>query len=517
MKYFTYLFKYLAYLFLTGMAISAIINLIISLTKANDHLLLEIVIILLYILIVSIFGFLFYFHKKSIWQFLSVPKKRRLLYLIGTVILIIWQIVMIINLTTYVGWDPQQTLLSVVDRPHMQGWLYDYLSYCPNNLSLYYLFVFIRKFCSITHLPSSMLTINYFNMIIMDIAFLLLILAIKHFTNNRIISLLGFATILFLLGFSPWIIVTYTDTLSLLPVSLGLLALALLIRKRNYYTAILFGLSGSLCFFVKPSSSIYYIAAIIILILVSIIHKNWANIILTALACLTTFLVSISIQLFNTHQTMYPIDSSVTLPATHYLMMGAQGNGSYNLQDVLSDINDPDKANLPHKNITKYCQRVKKMGIIGYSKFLINKFYWTNNDGSLGWGVEGGPDFINQNIRPYSADFGGLLRRFYWPLGDWSWMFYAIAQLIWISATILLVFSFRAVDYLSEITKNWLYLTIFGNNLFLLLFEAGRSRFLIQFLPILIFIIALSLYFLLFKDQSLSHDSVDSNYSVKIN
>ena len=310
---------------------------------------------------------------------------------------------------------------------------------------------------------------------------------------------------------------TYTDTLSLLPVSLGLLALALLIRKRNYYTAILFGLAGSWCFFVKPSSSIYYITAIIILILVSIIHKNWANIILTALACLTTFLVSTGIQLFNTHQTMYPIDSSVSMSPTQYLMMGAQGNGGYNLQDVLSDINDPDKANLPHKNITKYCQRVKKMGIIGYSKFLINKFYWTNNDGSLGWGVEGGPNFINQNIRPYSADFGGLLRRFYWPLGDWSWMFYAIAQLIWISATILLVFSFRAVDYLSEITKNWLYLTIFGNNLFLLLFEAGRSRFLIQFLPILIFMIALSLYFLLFKDQSLSHESVDSNYSVKIN
>lgn len=478
MKHFTYLFKYLAYLFLTGMAIAAIINLIINLTKANDHLLLEIVIILLYLLIISIFGFLFYFHKKSIWQFLSAPKKRRLLYLVGTVILIIWQIVMIINLTTYVGWDP---------------------------------------LCSLTHLPFSMLTINYFNMIIMDIAFLFLILAIKYFTNNRIISLLGFTTILFLLGFSPWIIVTYTDTLSLLPVSLGLLALALLIRKRNYYTATLFGLAGSWCFFVKPSSSIYYITAIIILILVSIIHKNWANIILTATACLTTFLVSTGIQLFNTHQTMYPIDSSVSMSPMQYLVMGAQGNGGYNLQDVLSNINDPDKANLPHKNITKYCQRVKKMGIIGYSKFLINKFYWTNNDGSLGWGVEGGPDFINQNIRPYSADFGGLLRRFYWPLGDCSWMFYAIAQLIWISATILLVFSFRAVDYLSEITKNWLYLTIFGNNLFLLLFEAGRSRFLIQFLPILIFIIALSLYFLLFKDQSFSHDSVDSNYSVKIN
>lgn len=182
------------------MAIATIINLIINLTKANDHLLLEIVIILIYLLIISIFGFLFYFHKKSIWQFLTAPKKRRLLYLVGTVILIIWQIVMIINLTTYVGWDPQQTLLSVVDRSHMQGWLYDYLSYYPNNLSLYYLLIFIRQFCSLIHLPFSMLTINYFNMIIMDIAFLFLILAIKYFTNNRIISLLGFTTILFLLN-----------------------------------------------------------------------------------------------------------------------------------------------------------------------------------------------------------------------------------------------------------------------------------------------------------------------------
>lgn len=182
-------------------------------------------------------------------------------------------------------------------------------------------------------------------------------------------------------------------------------------------------------------------------------------------------------------------------------MMGAQGRGDYNLKDVLSNINDPDKENLPQKNINKYLRRVKKMGIWGYPKFLINKFYWTNHDGSFGWGIEGGPDFINQNIRPYSLDFGGFLRRFYWPLGDLSWTFYTWAQLNWIIATILLVLSFKAIDYLLSLIKNWFYLTIFGNNIFLLLFESGRSRFLIQFLPILTIAIAVAAYFIAFPSS----------------
>ncbi|MBA1435282.1 hypothetical protein EQ827_08560 [Lactobacillus bombi] len=408
---------------------------------------------------------------------------------------------MIVNLTTYVGWDPQQTLLSVIARPQMQGWLHDYLSYDPNNLSLYYLFVFVKNFCSFVHLPFSMLVINYFNMIIIDIAFLFLIIAIKILTNSKTAPLFGLITISTLLGFSPWIIVTYTDTICLLPVSLGILSLALLIKKSNYYAAVILGIAGSCSFFVKPSSCIYYIAAVIILITFQIIYKTWKNIPIILTTILATFLVTSGLHFFNTHQTMYPIDPSLATSPTQYLMMGAQGNGGYNLQDVLSNINDPDKENLPQKNLNEYFNRVQKMGIIGYPKFLINKFYWTNHDGSFGWGTEGGPDFINQTTRPYSSNFGGLLRRFYWPLGDLSWAFYTLAQLIWITATILLVLSFQSIEELSLITKNWLYLSIIGANVFLLLFEAGRSRFLIQFLPVLIIVIANALDFLVSKSS----------------
>lgn len=316
MNHISHCFKYLTYLFFGGMSISAIISLILSLTNAQNKLIPEILVILIYILLISIISFLVYFYKDHLFQILSNKKERKLIYMVGGALLIIWQTVMINNLTTYVGWDPQQTLLSVVARSRMLGWLYNYLSYDPNNLSLYYLFVLIRNFCRLAHLPFSMLVINYFNMLIMYISFLLLIIAIRVFTNNRVIALLGFIAILCLLGFSPWIIVTYTDTICLLPVSLGLLSLALVIKKSNYYVAILLGIAGSLSYFVKPSSSIYYIAAVLALSCYWLFNKSWQNTTMMAVTILTTCLMSMGLQFFNTHQTMYPIDSRLATSPT---------------------------------------------------------------------------------------------------------------------------------------------------------------------------------------------------------
>ncbi|MCO6541168.1 MAG: hypothetical protein J6573_02540 [Lactobacillus sp.] len=463
------------------------LKLIFSLIQAKEHLLSEILTVLIYLTIICILSMLTYFNRHTIGKILENNTLRRFIYVVCFCILLVWQVIMITNLTTFVGWDPQQTLLSLVARPKMGGWLHEYLSYYPNNLAIYYLFAFIQKFCYIFHIPFSMFIINYFNMFIIDLSLVLLCWAIRVLTN-KISALIGFVTIILLFGFSPWIIVTYTDTLSLLPVSFGILAFALLIKGKSYIAALLLGIAGSLSYFVKPSSAIYYIAAIIVLILTSGFDKSGIRrkLLLITVTVLSTIIVSSGLQLFNTHQTMYPLDSHLTTSPTQYLMMGAQGNGGYSLEDVLSNINDPDKQSLPRKNINEYLNRVKKMGIFGYLKFLANKFYQTNSDGSFGWGTEGGPDFINQNTRQYSDDFGGLLRRFYWPLGDLAYIFFTIAQMSWILITILLLLSFKKIERLTLLTKNWLYLTIIGANVFLLLFEAGRSRFLIQFLPVYI-------------------------------
>lgn len=249
------------------------LKLIFSLIQAKEHLLSEILTVLIYLTIICILSMLTYFNRHTIGKILENNTLRRFIYVVCFCILLVWQIIMITNLTTFVGWDPRLTLTSLVARPLLPGWQQNYLSYDPNNLALYYLFAFIRKFCHIFHIPFSMFIINYFNMFIIDLSLILLCWAIRVLTN-KIFALIGFITIILLFGFSPWIIVTYTDTLSLLPASFGILAFALFIKRKSYIAALLLGIAGSLSYFVKPSSAIYYIAAIIVLIMTSCFDKS---------------------------------------------------------------------------------------------------------------------------------------------------------------------------------------------------------------------------------------------------
>lgn len=80
MNHISHCFKYLTYLFFGGMSISAIISLILSLTNAQNKLIPEILVILIYILLISIISCLVYFYKDHLFQILSNKKERKLIY-----------------------------------------------------------------------------------------------------------------------------------------------------------------------------------------------------------------------------------------------------------------------------------------------------------------------------------------------------------------------------------------------------------------------------------------------------
>ncbi|WP_219912689.1 hypothetical protein, partial [Bombilactobacillus bombi] len=72
--------KYVAYLFLIGMLISAVISLAFNVIIVNETFLLRILLILIYILIISIIIVFIYFHKGGINICLSNKKIRWALY-----------------------------------------------------------------------------------------------------------------------------------------------------------------------------------------------------------------------------------------------------------------------------------------------------------------------------------------------------------------------------------------------------------------------------------------------------
>ena len=72
-----------------------------------------------------------------------------------------------------------------------------------------------------------------------------------------------------------------------------------------------------------------------------------------------------------------------------------------------------------------------------------------------------------------------MAQTFTYPAGKNVSVFRFISQLIWISLIGILFFGWKYHDLVSD----GLRLSLIGGFLFLLIFEGGRSRYLIQFLP----------------------------------
>jgi hypothetical protein len=117
------------------------------------------------------------------------------------------------------------------------------------------------------------------------------------------------------------------------------------------------------------------------------------------------------------------------------------------------------------------------MGTWGYIQFLFKKQRNNTADGTFAWVKEG--HFINENPIPNTSGFAGTLRSFVYLYGKNLGDFRFLAQLWWIIWLILIAFGWRDQRKISQVMR----LTILGGFLYLLIFEGGRSRYLIQFLP----------------------------------
>lgn len=176
------------------------------------------------------------------------------------------------------------------------------------------------------------------------------------------------------------------------------------------------------------------------------------------------------------------IDSSKTMPANHFVAMGMTGTGGFNANDVSVNkkIKNPQKRKEYNNNLIK--QRLGKFGVAGYTKFLILKQVNDTSDAGFGWGMDAGQGYL----MPFGEKnkIQGFTRKIFLNKNntsvDINWNGgKIISQIIWsivLAAVIYAVTKFKN-GYLI------LKLTILGSFIFLLLFEGGRSRYLIQFLP----------------------------------
>lgn len=191
------------------------------------------------------------------------------------------------------------------------------------------------------------------------------------------------------------------------------------------------------------------------------------------------------------------VDPAKALPSSHYMAMGMVQDGGYYYPDVVlnNSIKDPKKRSRANVKLIK--QRLKRRGAAGYLAFLYRKNKLNTMDVTFGWGIDAGAGYLIPSGRFQTwlikripqkifMSFDQNLQRV---VANRAWNGWAIVfQLAWIVVTLgLLANSFATGPH-----EFLLKLAITGGLLFLLLFEGGRSRYLVQFLPFFVLIAAVS-------------------------
>lgn len=417
------------------------------------------------------------FFKKS---FLSFKRNIPLISLVIFFIIILLQIFILSNITAAIGWDVGVIISNVNHPDKINGYLSDY----PNNQLYYFIMYFYNKILSIFSptLNGNWLAFQILNLVFIDMAAILLFKATKKLYGKKNAYLVLYLY-MFLFMLSPWMMVPYTDQISLF---LTTIVLYLYSNSKNvsgfplFLTVIIIGTIIGISFLIKPSSIVYIIALAIIEVL-KCFRKSHFSVKTIVIACLilgSFFLPLAGFKFFMDNQGIVKIDSNRAMPWTHFVMMGLAGNGGYNFNDIKRDqaIKDPILRKESNKEVIM--QRLTEHKTAGYIKFLIQKHFNNTDRGDFGWGKDGTPQMPEKKSKNNIQTF---LRELYYQQGRKANILRFYMQIFWIVILIGMAGSFK-INFKKYDTLCGK-LTIVGAFLYLLLFEGGRSRYLIQYLP----------------------------------
>ncbi|KRL40311.1 hypothetical protein [Liquorilactobacillus nagelii] len=350
-----------------------------------------------------------------------------------------------------------------------------YFSLYPNNLLL---FLIQHKFITLVGTSRYWLRLDLLNVILVDLSALIGILASYLYHKVELTKAIWTYTIWLL--FFPMIIVPYSDTFVLPLVSSILLLFVIFIKytntKSKFASSLFLGMLTSLTYFMKPSAIIPLIAfAIMNLFNFRKLNKKSLLIIFVFFISLISSYTVINHQL--SAQNYIKINKTQHMPIAHFIDIGMSGaKGGYDQQSFnkMSALkNTKQRKAYSIKNIKS---TLTTRGPLGYIKFLVAKQGYNTADGTFGWLQEG--NFIKASSKRNS----NIFKNYLYPDGKYLSDFKFIAQLIWILCLGILLLGFRQQDFL----ENTLRLGIIGGFIFLLLFEGGRSRYMIQFLPMIL-------------------------------
>lgn len=392
----------------------------------------------------------------------------------------------------FAGWDPSIVVgmsyyIAAGEQTVGDFW---YFSQYTNQIALTAVLAWIQELpCFLGYN-----TLAYFVCIMVDcglvnLAGVFAALSLRKLTGSGTTALLSYILFAVLVGISPWIVVPYSDTYSILFPSL-VFWLYLLVRnqtskKKELILWFLIGFLGRFGMMIKPNSGMVFIAILVMEIVKLMGEKKPGRIsVLQHLGMVAAALVIlVGVNRVMISYTGCILNEDIRLTYTHYLMMGLNDEtaGSYNANDYGFSSSQSSVAECQRANLEVVRERLSDYGVGGYLYFLVRKTLTNYNDGTFSWWMEGG--FNMRNSSKYETLLTQRLRRLFYGGTDWNFYFGSFEHAVWLGVLGLLLGMFLLKTGRMRSQENVMLLSLLGSFAFVMLFEA-RGRYLYCMSPV---------------------------------
>jgi integral membrane protein (TIGR03766 family) len=432
--------------------------------------------------------------KQSVHQFITrISKYKKQLY----VVMVAYQLVILLFCSALASADTTAIFHAVIGgRQEYPG----YFNYFPNNAPVYFVFfLLVEAFGE----ANAVFVFQIINILIIDLCIVWVYKITQKYIGDEE-SEIVFLLFVFLFGMTPQFLYTYSDILTIPGTSLLVHILLLACNRKKLegrFSPLLLGLSGGFAVFylkiIKTSSLIIIMAVIIMTVLLfngtKIYFRKYIQCYLMALV--TAGLLSITYSSFLENQKLVQVDESQSFPLTHWLMIGSDSTRGPTEELIEITKSQPTKREKVKKNIQHVVESVNSRGMKGEVHFLFQKYKNNVDDGGFGWKVEN--VFSSKSVttgvnrKLTHSVFGEQLQDFIFSGSDKNNVLMLLAQIVYVIVVFgLFIYGLTSLRCTTGFFDMTLKTSIIGLMVFLLLFEGGRTRYLIQFLPLILILSA---------------------------
>ena len=411
-----------------------------------------------------------------------------------SIFMVIYQIVILISTAWMIRSDAASVYRAAT---HLQevSITEAYFSRYPNNLLL---LIYERAFFNIFGLKSALWVMQFLNIVYLNTSlFLIYKLSKKHFSLQA--GNITYFLSVFLIGFSPQFIAMYTDIM-LLPIIVFQLYLMvdLFKGKKGIKGVVGLALVSAVGILIRPTSLILIIAIVIVFLLRHFSRHSLNKVILLILVIIGLYK---SFDYLKSQQTIVNLKKEDSITALAYIDLGLTYTGAdqIDFQRGLSMFVRDGESRFSNRVVKKDIQRrIDEYTPISFINHIILKFNNTVKDGTLQWvyrsPLPGDNLTILNPLLKYTENniFAKIVRKFFIEIDSKYFSFYKYSQqIVWTIASLGLLLNIRYIR--KDDINDTLLLTIFGGLMFLMIFEGGKTRYLIQFLPEILLVSSLGL------------------------